>query len=724
MDYRYGSHTVFQVEYYSTASKESLQNRSSCSIIMPIVTHLNGWMLLSGSLIRRSGDYDARLFFDLGDGFFENQFFEIHTSGKGVINEVIYLPVEVKHLKFSPMGTAGEFELSALSIGKIGKLEQLWRMMRRVVAMIFLHPVQKRRIIGLNLLRMLVDLQGAYKIAGKLRAHAAAPPYQLWIEKFAVLAGYDRAQINQHISRLASPPCFYLLLVPDSAHSDAVQETLDSLDEQLYRHFTCVMLDTEAADDLNAVNHGSVQAAWLAQLNATLAGKWVMLLRAGDVLEPHALYWLACEALASPGAAVLYADDDVLDENELRCQPRFKPDWSLTHFRATNFIGNAVALRGSEVAGAGGVTLECCRYGSYDLLLRIADVVGDAVAGKMVHVPAVLLHRQQVDEHEAQQWERAALQAHLVRNGIQADVIETLPGCRQVRYRLPMDAPLVSIIVPTRDAPEFIRRCVESLLEKTSYPSFEILVVDNQSADSIALTYLEEIACYKQVRVLRYAQPFNYSAINNFAVQEARGEVVCLLNNDTEVISPDWLEEMVGHLLQPKVGVVGAKLYYPDGRVQHGGDLVGVGGVANHAHAFLGRDDPGYCNRAMVAQELSAVTAACLVTWKAVYMQLGGLDEKHLKVAFNDVDYCLRVREAGYRVVWTPHAELYHYESVSRGKDTSPEKKRRAKREVAYMRKRWKQVMRCDPFYNPNLSYERPDFSLSHAPVVAKPWKA
>jgi GT2 family glycosyltransferase len=207
------------------------------------------------------------------------------------------------------------------------------------------------------------------------------------------------------------------------------------------------------------------------------------------------------------------------------------------------------------------------------------------------------------------------------------------------------------------------------------------------------------------------------------AVREARGDVVCLLNNDTEVISSDWLEEMVGHLVQDMVGIVGAKLYYPSGRVQHGGDLIGVGGVANHAHSFLRRADYGYCNRAVVAQDLSAVTAACLITWRHLYQELGGLDERQLPVAFNDVDYCLRVREAGYRVVWTPHAELYHHESVSRGQDLTPEKKKRAKREVAYMRKRWKKVLLCDPFYNPNLSYERADFSLSHAPLVSRPWR-
>jgi GT2 family glycosyltransferase len=224
------------------------------------------------------------------------------------------------------------------------------------------------------------------------------------------------------------------------------------------------------------------------------------------------------------------------------------------------------------------------------------------------------------------------------------------------------------------------------------------------------------------VRLLRFDRPFNFSAINNFGAEHARGEVLCLLNSDTEVISTDWLEEMVGHLTQDRVGVVGAKLFYPDGRVQHAGDAVGPGGCADHMHWMIARDDPGYCNRAVVAQDLSAVTGACLITWKNLYQRLGGLDEKNLKIAFNDVDYCLRVREAGYRVVWTPHAELYHHESVTRGRDQSEETKSRTRREADYMRSRWRGVMKHDPFYNPNLSYERPDFSLNVAPTVERPW--
>ena len=423
------------------------------------------------------------------------------------------------------------------------------------------------------------------------------------------------------------------------------------------------------------------------------ADDWLMLLQLGERLAEHALFWFACEIRKHPDAEMIYADDDEIEAGQ-RCRPRFKPDWSLTHLRATDYIGRAVVINGRALEAAGGLKPENLAGDTWELLLRVGERAGDRVR----HIPAVLLHR------DAEAEKKSAVMI------------------RRVHCPVPEPAPLVSIVIPTRDAVDLLRQCVNSILVKTTYPNFEIVVVDNGSCEPGALEYLSDIARQPLVRVLRYDRPFNYSAINNFAVAQVTGEVVCLLNNDTEVISSDWLEEMVGHLCQEKVGVVGAKLYYPDGRVQHGGDVVGPGGCANHLNQFIARDDPGYCHRAVVAQELSAVTAACMVTWRTLYLRLGGLDEKHLPVAFNDVDYCLRVRQAGFKVVWTPHAELYHHESISRGKDKSAKRMRVAEREVAYMRRRWRKEMQSDPFYNPNFSYMRPDFVLGPAPDVKKQW--
>jgi GT2 family glycosyltransferase len=227
------------------------------------------------------------------------------------------------------------------------------------------------------------------------------------------------------------------------------------------------------------------------------------------------------------------------------------------------------------------------------------------------------------------------------------------------------------------------------------------------------LEYLASFGDSYRVRVLRYDRSFNYSAINNFGVDEARGTIIGLINNDTEVISPDWLTEMVSHACRPEIGCVGAKLYYGNDTVQHAGVITGLGGVAGHSHKYYPKDAPGYFYRLQLVQNLSAVTGAALLVRKAVYEQVGGLNENHLAVAFNDVDFCLRVGQAGYRNLWTPYAEMYHHESASRGTEDTPEKQRRFQREVAYMKGRWGNLLSQDPAYNPNLTLDREDFSLS-----------
>ncbi len=271
---------------------------------------------------------------------------------------------------------------------------------------------------------------------------------------------------------------------------------------------------------------------------------------------------------------------------------------------------------------------------------------------------------------------------------------------------------MVSLLIPSRDHLSVLAPCVESILNKTDYPEFEIIILDNQSEQPDTLKWFAEIQEDTRVKVICYDLPFNYSAINNFGVQHAKGSVIGLINNDVEVISPEWLSEMVSHALRPEVGCVGAKLYYGNGQIQHGGVVLGLGDVAGHAHRYLQHDEDGYQGRLKLVQNYSAVTAACLLVRRNVYEQVGGLDEEHLTVAYNDVDFCLRVREAGYHNLWTPYAELYHHESISRGKDNTQVKKKRYAKEVAYMRSTWKKALVNDPCYNVNLSRKREDFSL------------
>jgi hypothetical protein len=463
---------------------------------------------------------------------------------------------------------------------------------------------------------------------GRGARHRPRLSYAEWIARFDTLTDRDRALMRRHIARFAAYPRLTLLVATNAGGAAALEATLASVRCQLYRHAAVIVLDVAGilSDALQAeralpelgpgsrvVPQGRV-AACLATLNEAWAhagpDEWLALLPAGERLAEQALYRYACAALAAPGASFIYGDDDEMDPDGARRHPRFKPDWSPEHLRSTHYVGEAAAFAARAAAAAGGVTVECCERGNYDLLLRLAD----RVRRPPVHVPAVLHHGAGGARADSGA-RRRALAAHLARNGVRARVEEARPGCLRLRYVLPEAPPLVSVIVPTRDAPTLLRGCVESVLRCSTYPRYELIVVDNASTDRYALAYLADLVRRPRVRVLRYDKPFNYSAINNFAARQARGEVLCLLNNDTAVISPDWMEEMLGHLLQPGVGAVGAKLYFRDGRVQHAGDAVGPGGCANHLHPGLPRGEPGYCDRAAIAQELSAVTAASTRIW-------------------------------------------------------------------------------------------------------------
>ena len=659
----------------------------------------SGWVLLDSNLVRRSPDHSAHLYFDTGNGYGEHVPFAIPSSLKGAVHEVVCLPHGLVGVQWQPMLSRGNIEQANFVLHEIGFVERVYRMLRRTLPMLWKQPKRKLEMLGLTPWRVFVDLKGAYSAASKLRAFSPAPSYQEWIDRAELLTERDREAIENHIKHFAITPRFVLLVLAEEGGGNALARTQASICRQHYRNVEVHTLKEGRLDTL------PVQAS----------DTYFSIIHAGDVLHENALYWMASVIERSTDIGLAYTDEDRLDADGVRFDPKFKPDWSPELLRSTNYVGALAAIRSDIFIKALAPLPHVILGDSHALMINACSMLH---ADQIAHIPAVLLHRPVLPSSDGKEKIREAL----ARTNAVESVIGILQGCYRVRYQLPQKLPMVSILIPTRDASHLIRQCVKSILSKTSYPNYEIVIVDNQSIEREALEFLSSLKVETRVRVLRYELHFNFAAINNFAAKHARGDVLCLLNNDTEVITPDWLEEMLGQLVQEKVAVVGAKLLYPDGSVQHGGDLVGVGGVGNHAHSFLGREEPGYCNRAVVAQDLSAVTAACLVTWRHLYQELGGLDEKNLPVAFNDVDYCLRTREAGYRVVWTPHAELYHHESVSRGKDLTPEKKRRARREVTYMRKRWKHVLGNDPYYNPNLSFERPDFSLSHAPMVKKPW--
>jgi GT2 family glycosyltransferase len=674
-----------------------------------------GWVLVEARLGRQRPYATARLALR-GSATGERALdvlLPVTTAGK--VSEVVNVPSGVNEVIWHPPRCPGPSDC-VLNVRNIGWLERQARMRWRIFWISAGMPWKVRRLANLTVLRALRDAPGVYRDIAAFRTQGARPDYATWVRCFDTLSDDDCRMIAADIAQFRVRPRIRVVVLEKPAGKESARAaTIASLRAQIYPNHEHVLLD------ISTVPGGSALGNLNRSLDEAGANDWLMVLHAGEVLPPHALYCFAREALDSPNSAVIYADDDQVDFTGERLEPRFKPDWSPLYFSSDDYIGSAAMFRSGSVARAGGLTRECCTYGTYDVFLRVLDL--DGGGAKVAHIRAVLLHRDSSDTADvaALDWRKRALEAHYKRCGVAA-TIEGAPRGLRTRFQS-SSTPMVSIIVPTRDALPLLKRCVESVLRATHYPNYELLVVDNRSTADAVLDYLSTLTRHAGVRVLRVPGRFNFSAINNFAANQAAGSLLCLLNNDTQAISSDWLEEMVGHALQPDVGAVGAKLLYPDGTVQHGGVAL-CPNWAHHLHVGLRSDDPGYCGLAVVTHECSAVTAACMVTHKHLYESVGGLNERWLPVTFNDVDYCLRIRQAGYRVVFAAHAHLYHDESATRGADSSSLlKELRAYREFQYLRLRWRRQLAEDPYYNPNLSYRTPDFSFSEAMRVTKPWR-
>lgn len=525
----------------------------------------------------------------------------------------------------------------------------------------------------------------------------------------------------------------------DAAHLAAC---LDSVLGQTYPHWELCIADdastlphVRATIEAYAAREPRIRVAWrtknghiVAASNTALhlaRGDFIVLLDHDDMLAPHALFSVAKALQARPTAQLIYSDEDKLDQNGERRDPYFKPDFSPDLLRSQNYFSHLGVYRRELVEAVGGFRAGFEGSQDYDLVLRCVARVEPA---DVLHVPEVLYHWRMSEgstslghdrKDYASEAGRRALQESFDAVNAAVEVSITAPGIYRHRWPLPSPPPLVSLIVPTRDGYDVLCQCIDSILHRTDYPHFEILLVDNQSSCERTLAYFAGLAAEPRVRLLHYDHPFNYSAINNFAATQARGSVLGLINNDIEVITPDWLSEMVRHAARPDIGCVGAKLYYPNGTIQHGGVVVGMGGIADHVFRHLPRESPGYFGRLWLIHNLSAVTAAALLVRKSVFDQVGGLDEQGLPVAFNDVDLCLKVVAAGYRNLWTPFAELYHHESISRGADTTPEKRSRFVAECEVMYQRWGTLLEHDPYYNPNLALRGDGYTLSLAESAA-----
>ena len=530
--------------------------------------------------------------------------------------------------------------------------------------------------------------------------------YTEWLRRYDNPSAGDIASLTEKALELAlqpGAPTFSLLMAVNQTNLAWLKEAVASVQAQIYPNWElCVAVsnETEAAtrallesvaksdQRVKIVEAAAVTENLLTKAYGIASGDWIGVVFAINIIAVEAINTPATAIFKYKNTKVIYTDSDKLISPDFqRTLPDFKPDWNLDLFLSSgssqNYTQDLCFFKADLVRQLGGFDA------GFDLTLRALERIEPS---QIHHIPQVLVHVREIAEVARVRAEKA-----------------------RIHYPLPPTLPLVSLIIPTKNNVTLLRQCLDSILNKTSYQNFEIWVVDNGSDQPETLDYLKSLSANSKIHVIRDNYAFNFSAQNNYAVTLAKGEILGLINDDIEVRSADWLTDMTSHALRTGVGAVGARLWYPDGTLQHAG-IVLAGGVARHVHKHLSEGENGFNNRAVLTQNFSAVTGACLVVKKVLFEQVGGLNDQELAIGFNDVDFCLKLVEAGYRNVWTPYAELIHHESATRGQDNSPQKQRRAEKELRYMRQRWGDKLHIDPAYNPNLSDGHDYMSLAWPP--------
>ena len=665
------------------------------------------------------GVVDARLLFTFEDGTTLPG--HLAKTGRNAFFGMVRPARALREVAVLVTGSAALAEPRHLAFRPVPVWEQRRALVRRALAVLRGDP----RSFPWRLARFAVQLsrQGRTAIPVATEARSPEAAYALWRERFDER---PEAEATFHRGRLAGPapaPQFSLLAGPD-LDAAALAALRASLEVQFHPGWELLV----PAGTATAPEDPRVRPYDPAHPDAALAGArgtHVLLPRPGTRLRPHALTVLALALRRAPHATLVYADEDRADGAGHRGEPLFKPAWSPARLLSANYIGDpcciaAEALRGTGlsaedgaaafgVAGSGGAAPFGVAAWRHDLMLRLAERLGP---GDVLHVAQLLSHGEGPAAPPAAEDRKDAIRRALARRGAAARVMSD-PSSPHPRVLFTPEAkPLVTLIIPTRDRADLLATAVGTILGRTSYRPFEIVVVDNGSVEDDTFKLFEGWVREPRVRVLRDDGPFNYARLNNLAAATARGTLLGLVNNDVEVTDGQWLEEMVGWAVQPGVGCVGAKLWYPDGRLQHGGVVVGVAGAAGHRHKRAARGEPGGRDDLVTVNEVSGVTAACLVVKKEIFDAVGGLDAARFAVGYNDVDFCLKVAAAGYRNLWTPFAELVHHESVSRGRDLSPKAAERFNREVAALKERWGERLLDDPYASPSLTVDAEDGSI------------
>lgn len=679
--------------------------------------------------------YPLRFYYDIGNGFNEQNAFSMEATTSIPSYAKVELPAGIKAMRLDPGVKPGKITIREFDLQNISTLtifRKLW-------------TDNKHKIDGVDsFLKMTgkafdVVYNGGFRALEDRVYPNINATYQQWISKYDVLTIADHNRINREITNFSLHPLISVVMPTYNTNPELLRQTIQSVRNQLYSHWELCIADDFSIDEqvrkvikAEAEEEPRIRFVFRAAnshiseaTNSALelaSGDYVAFLDHDDLLAENALFEVAKVINNNPDVGIIYSDEDKVNEGGYRYDPYFKPDWNPDLFMGQNFINHLSVYKHELIKKVGGLRVGFEGAQDWDLAFRVIEQIEDS---NIVHIPKILYHWRAIQGSTAKnisqkdyitQAQKKVLEDHFSKMSQFVRLELNQSGYWTIKYEIPSPSPLVSIIIPTRNQKKVLEKCIDSLTSLTNYEPYEILVVNNGSDEEETLQYMVKIKTDPRINVLDYPWPFNYSAINNFAVKEARGEVLCLLNNDIEIIEKDWLRIMVSLAIRPETGAVGAKLLYPDRRIQHAGVILGLGGVAGHAYLLKDENYPGQMGRALLTQNYSAVTAACMVVEKTKYEQVGGLNEDELKIAFNDIDFCIRLLQAGYRNVWTPDAKLIHYESVSRGYEDTIEKQKRFKSEIDYMKETWGELLENDPAYNPNLSLDHEAFTLAFPP--------
>lgn len=655
----------------------------------------------------------AKLYISKKGQFSEERVVPLSIKSGKLYKQFFYVGSRLGKLRFDPLESEGDFEIKHFNVQAVTKGFALKRMEKCLAS------VGQENIDQDGYSRRSDYVSAVYRAYNEVKNSKSnqGVDYQKWIEVEETLA---------HPPAVSTDLVFSVVIPVYKPDLSLLKEAIASIQSQSYPYYEICLADdfsedvelrdylTQLADSNDKIKlsfrseNGHISAATNSALDLA-TGDFVIFMDQDDLLAKQTLQWLAYEASENQDAVLLYSDEDKIDENGNRYEPHFKPEFSPHLLLGQNYISHLTAMKKSLVDDLGGLRVGYEGAQDHDLLIRALPYLN---ADNVVRIPRVLYHWRAIEGSTASTPDAKGYTNHAAVQSVQdyldqnelGAIAKAGRGSNTVKINRSIQGnPLVSLLIPTRDGLNVLKPCIESIVDKTEYRNFEILILDNDSEKAETLQFFQEIQNRDaRVKVIPCSGEFNFSGINNIGAERAKGDYIALVNNDIEVIEGNWLSEMLSLAVLDDVGCVGAKLLYTDNTIQHGGVILGIGGIAGHSHLHYPANVSGYFERMNLVHEVSAVTAACLLVKTGIYRKVNGLDED-LKVAFNDVDFCIKVRELGYRNIFTPYAEMYHHESVSRGYEDTPEKQKRFQSEIKKMQQKWGELLANDPYYSPSF---------------------